>query len=67
MIAQNKTMQKLLSEVEFIRKSDCPVLIIGETGTGKEIVADYIHSNSLRADRNFIKVSLSSLPDSLIE
>ncbi len=60
-------MQKLLSEVEFIRKSDCPVLIIGETGTGKEIVADYIHSNSLRADRNFIKVSLSSLPDSLIE
>lgn len=60
-------MQKLLSEVEFIRMSDCPVLIIGETGTGKEILADYIHINSPRADRNFIKVSLSSLPDTLFE
>jgi Nif-specific regulatory protein len=54
-------------EVEVIRNSDCPVLIIGETGTGKEILADYIHANSLRREKRFVKVSLSSLPGSLFE
>lgn len=67
MIAHNKTMQALLSEVEIIRRSDCPVLIVGETGTGKEVLADYIHSISPRSNQKFVKVSLSSLPHTLVE
>ena len=66
-ITRSKTMQSLLMEVEVIRNSDCPVLIIGETGTGKEIFADYIHANSQRNEKRFVKVSLSSLPGSLFE
>lgn len=60
-------MRELLKEVEFVRYADCPVLIIGETGTGKEILADYIHANSPRSEKRFVKVSLSSLPGSLFE
>lgn len=66
-ITNNKLMLSLLSEIEMIRNSDCPVLIIGETGTGKELLADYIHSNSKRNEKKFVKVSLSSLPSSLFE
>ncbi len=66
-ISQHKLMIELLKEVEIIRHSDCPVLIVGETGTGKEILADYIFKNSPRSDRRFVKVSLSSLPSSLFE
>ncbi|MCX6158861.1 MAG: sigma 54-interacting transcriptional regulator [Ignavibacteriae bacterium] len=54
-ITRNKTMQSLLMEVEVIRNSDCPVLIIGETGTGKEIFADYVHANSRRSEKWFLK------------
>lgn len=66
-IAQSRLMRELLKEVEFVRYADCPVLIIGETGTGKEILADYIHANSPRSEKRFVKVSLSSLPGSLFE
>lgn len=66
-IAQSRLMRELLKEVEFVRYADCPVLIIGETGTGKEILADYIHANSPRSENRFVKVSLSSLPGSLFE
>lgn len=66
-IAQSRLMRELLKEVEFVRYADCPVLIIGETGTGKEILADYIHENSPRREKRFVKVSLSSLPGSLFE
>ncbi len=66
-VTQSKLMRELLKEVEFIRNSDCPVLIIGETGTGKEILSDYIYANSPRCGNRFVKVSLSSLPSSLFE
>lgn len=60
-------MKSLLLELEILRNSDCPVLIIGETGTGKELLADYIHANSKRSEKRFVKVSLSSLPGTLFE
>lgn len=66
-ITRNLAMQSLLMEAEVVSKSDCPVLIIGETGSGKEIFSDYIYSKSLRKNKKFVKVSLSSLPDNLFE
>jgi len=47
--------------------SDAPVLITGETGTGKEIVAHYIHMNSRRADCPFIRVNCAAIPEELFE
>ncbi len=67
LIAHSRQMQEVLKETEIIRTSVCPVLIIGETGSGKEILADYIHSRSPRSAGRFVKVSLSALPDSLFE
>lgn len=66
-ITRNKTMHSILLEIDYIKNSDCPILIFGETGTGKEIFADYIHSRSSRNAKRFVKVSLSSLPISLFE
>lgn len=66
-VTKNLALKSLLLEVEVIRNSICPVLITGESGTGKEILADYIHENSSRSNKRFVKVSISSLPESLIE
>lgn len=48
-------------------KTDAPVLITGETGTGKEVIAKYIHSNSLRSDRPYRAVNCGAIPENLIE
>jgi Nif-specific regulatory protein len=50
-----------------VSKSSTSVLILGETGTGKELVAQAIHYNSDRADRPFVKVHCAALPETIIE
>ena len=58
---------KLISEFKKIANSKSPVLICGESGVGKEVVAKYIHSQSQYSKNNEIVINISSIPDDLIE
>ena len=66
-VGQNPFLQSMLRSVELVAATDTTVLLLGETGTGKELVARAIHRLSLRQQRPFIKVNCAALPGSLIE
>ena len=66
-IGQSDALQYVLYRVEQVATSDTTVLILGETGTGKELVARAIHENSLRKDGPMIRVNCANLPPELIE
>ena len=57
---------KVFTQVEQVAQTDATVLILGETGVGKELVARSIHRRSSRRDKPFIRVHCSALPESLI-
>jgi len=61
-----KPMQQVLRQVEKVAPSDSTVLILGETGTGKELIARALHRRSRRANRAFVKVNCAAIPESLI-
>src|SRR5262245_61786459 len=63
-IGSSGALQRVLSVVKKVAKSNTTVLVRGETGTGKELIAGAIHHNSLRANRNFVKVNCAALPES---
>jgi transcriptional regulator with PAS, ATPase and Fis domain len=60
-------MRSILTRIDRIVDSDSSILLIGETGVGKEIFAEYIHQTSSRALRPFVKIALSALPADLLE
>ena len=66
-IGKNPGMQKIYNLIEVVSNSNSTVLITGETGTGKDLVARAIHYNSLRRAKPFIKVSCAALPETLLE
>jgi PAS domain S-box-containing protein len=66
-IGQSNAINYVLFKIEQVAKTDSTVLILGETGTGKELVARAIHSQSLRKDRPLVKVNCAALSASLIE
>jgi transcriptional regulator with GAF, ATPase, and Fis domain len=66
-VTRSERMRALLSRVDTIARSDTSVLLVGETGVGKELFADYIHRASARFDRPFVKLSLSAMPHELLE
>ena len=66
-VGQHVAMKKVLAQVEQVAGIDSSVLLLGETGTGKELLAKAIHSMSLRKDRTLITVNCASLPPTLIE
>jgi Nif-specific regulatory protein len=66
-IGTSGPLQRVLGVVRKVAKSNTTVLIRGETGTGKELIAGAIHHNSLRAARNFVKVNCAALPETLLE
>jgi len=66
-IGQSDALKYVLYKVEQIASSNTTVLVLGETGTGKELVARAVHSLSLRKNRGLVKVNCATLPANLIE
>ncbi len=66
-IAKSPKMQQVIEVIKVAAKSNATVLIIGDSGTGKELVARAIYSQSYRKDKPFIAVSCAALPESLLE
>src|SRR6266508_1742185 len=66
-VGSSSALQKVLDIVKKVAKSNTTVLIRGETGTGKELIAGATHHNSLRAGRNFVKVNCAALQENLLE
>jgi DNA-binding NtrC family response regulator len=66
-VGSSAALEKVLDIVKKVAKSTTTVLIRGETGTGKELIAGATHHNSLRASRNFVKVNCAALQENLLE
>jgi transcriptional regulator with PAS, ATPase and Fis domain len=66
-LGQSAAIQKVLGQVRNFAKSEANVLIYGETGTGKELVARAIHFNSKRADGPFLGINCTAIPENLVE
>ena len=66
-VGRSPNMQEVYSALQKVAESDITVLLLGETGTGKELAAHAIHYNSARRDSPFVKVSCASLPETLLE
>lgn len=66
-IGSSAAMQRVFRLISQVAGSDSTVLILGETGTGKELIASAIHRTSPRSDRLFVKVNCASLPPTLVE
>ena len=67
LIGQSETFAAVRSTASAVARRHCTVMILGETGTGKEMVAHYLHAQSPRARRPFIPVDCSALTDTLFE
>ena len=65
-VGSSKAIRQLLKQVEKVAPADSTVLILGETGTGKELIARAVHRRSKRANRAFVKVNCAAIPQSLI-
>ncbi len=66
-IGDSQALMKVMGDVKKVAGTDASVLILGETGTGKELVARSIHSSSQRSDKPFIKVNCPAISSNLIE
>lgn len=66
-VGRSVVMSVVLKQVEMVAKSDCSVLILGETGTGKELIARAIHNLSERRDQRMVKMNCAVMPAGLLE
>jgi PAS domain S-box-containing protein len=67
MISRNKMMRKIFGILPQVAESDSTILIEGETGTGKELMARAIHNLSFRKNKPFVEINCGALPDTLLE
>jgi len=66
-VGTSRTLRKVLNAVKTVATTDSTVLLLGETGTGKELIARAVHSHSPRRDRSFVRMSAAALPATLFE
>ena len=66
-VGRSRSLAEVIERVKLVASTDSSVLILGETGTGKELVARAVHSNSERRNRPLVKVNCAALPVGLIE
>src|SRR5215510_1804871 len=66
-VGRSPALRRVLRQVEVVAPTDSGVLIQGETGTGKELIAQAVHNRSGRRDRPFIKVNCAAIPSGLLE
>ncbi len=67
LVGSSPAMRSLLDHIEKVAKTSATVLITGDSGTGKELVARALHSQSLRSGQQFIPIDCSTIPESIIE
>ena len=67
MVGQTSAMQQVFQQVRQVAASDTTVMVLGETGTGKELIARALHDASPRKDKPLVKLNCAALPESLIE
>jgi len=67
MIARDPAMKQVIELADRIAASDASVLITGESGSGKEVMARYVHSRSKRASKPFVSVNCAAIPENLLE
>ncbi|MGB2990549.1 MAG: sigma 54-interacting transcriptional regulator, partial [Candidatus Zixiibacteriota bacterium] len=66
-VTQDPQMLALIDEAGRFKDSDVPILLLGETGTGKDLLAKAIHCDSKRKDKRFVKVNCAAIPENLLE
>jgi formate hydrogenlyase transcriptional activator len=66
-VGKSRALRETLSKAEVVAKTDATVLLMGETGTGKELIARLIHDKSSRRDHTFVKLNCAAVPSGLME
>jgi transcriptional regulator with GAF, ATPase, and Fis domain len=67
LVGQSAALRQIVSQIDLVAPTDASVLILGETGTGKELVAHEIHRRSRRSDKPLVRVNCASIPKDLYE
>jgi len=66
-IGKSRAIRNVLQQVRIVAPTDATVLLHGETGTGKELVARAVHNLSSRSRRNFVRLNCAAIPSGLLE
>src|SRR5208337_5695411 len=67
LVGQSAALRQIVSQIDLVAPTDASVLILGGTGTGKELVAHEIHRRSQRKDKSLVRVNCASIPKDLYE